>query len=96
MSLIHRAPCQHCPSAHHPPDPELLDCRAYPKEIRVAHHLFVCAWRPTKVCKGLCDFLGVTEADVRRQANEHPESPTGQMVERMQKRARETQKGTVQ
>lgn len=60
---IHQAPCVHCPSAHHPPDPESLDIAALPKEDRI-RHVFRCAWRHDALCKGACDQLGVTEADL--------------------------------
>jgi hypothetical protein len=59
---IHAEPCEHCPSAHHPPDPEALDMRAWPRHLQVAA-AFPCAWRPTKLCKGYCDSIGMTDAD---------------------------------
>ncbi len=61
--LIHMAPCKDCPSAHHAPDPEALDYLTYPRAVQV-ESCFPCAWRPQKLCKGYCDFLGVTEAEL--------------------------------
>lgn len=88
-NLIHLAPCKRCPSAHYPPDPEAEDWKAAPKQYRLSDGLFVCAWRPSKVCKGLCDFLELTEEDVAKQAMEHSDSATGQMVARMNKHLKE-------
>jgi hypothetical protein len=60
---IHAEPCKHCPSAHYPPSPEALDMRAWPRHLQVAA-AFPCGWRPTKLCKGYCDSIGMTEADL--------------------------------
>jgi hypothetical protein len=61
---IHTSPCKHCPSAHSEPDPECLDIKeSYPREAQ-RDTLFRCAWRPEKLCKGYCDFLGFMEADL--------------------------------
>jgi hypothetical protein len=60
---IHRNPCKHCPSAHYPPDPEALDTLDYPRDLQIKS-VFPCAWRPQKMCKGVCDFLSVTEEDL--------------------------------
>lgn len=65
---IHKAPCKHCPSAHaervgeH--DPESQDYKAAPRAIQL-ESCFPCGWRPEKLCKGYCDYLGVTEGDLR-------------------------------
>lgn len=62
---IHKAPCKHCPSAHYPPDPESTDIKeTWPREDQL-QSVFPCAWRPEKQCKGYCDFLGVTEEDLK-------------------------------
>jgi hypothetical protein len=29
--------------------------------------VFSCAWRPGALCKGYCDFLGITEADLTHE-----------------------------
>lgn len=64
---IYREACSHCPSAHYPPDPEAQDIAALPKEERI-RYVFRCAWRGMALCKGVCDELGVTEADL-----DHPD-----------------------
>lgn len=64
---IYAVACSHCPSAHYPPDPEAQGIAALPKEERI-RHVFRCAWRGAALCKGVCDELGVTEADL-----DHPD-----------------------
>lgn len=60
---IHAAPCEHCPSAHYPPDPEALEILTYTKRVQLAY-AFPCAWRRSALCRGYCDRAGITEADV--------------------------------
>lgn len=60
---IHKQPCPKCPSAHYPPDPESLDVQTWPRAAQ-RDALFPCGWRPDKLCKGQCDELGFTEADL--------------------------------
>ena len=62
---IWRRPCGHCPSAHYPPDPESEDIARFYKEGKITawDATFVCAWRPGKLCRGVCDNVGVTEKD---------------------------------
>ncbi len=68
VTEIHEAPCKHCPSAHYPPDEECIDIKDnWPPEAQL-DTLFVCAWRTDKLCKGYCDYLGFTEADVKKAA----------------------------
>lgn len=69
MNRIHDMPCDHCPSAHFPSDPECLDILnfAHTERVKLA---FPCAWRPEKLCKGNCDFMGVSEHDIRRLCGE--------------------------
>lgn len=55
---IHARPCKHCPSAHHPPDPEALDLEALPFELRI-RHVFACGWNGSALCRGVCDRMGV-------------------------------------
>jgi hypothetical protein len=61
---IHTHACKHCPSAHYPPDEESLDYKGAPRQIQL-EAVFRCAWRPDKACKGLCDFLEVSEQDLK-------------------------------
>lgn len=61
---IHRHPCARCPSAHYPPDPQALDYLTAPREVQLREGIFPCAWRPEKLCKGVCDRLGVREEDL--------------------------------
>lgn len=63
-NTIHAAPCKRCPSAHHPPDPEALAYQSAPRELQLSEGIFACAWRPNKLCKGVCDSLNVKEADL--------------------------------
>jgi len=61
---VHDAPCGPCPSAHYPPDPESEDIRlnwSRPDQLAV---LFVCAWRPTALCRGQYDDLAVTREEL--------------------------------
>lgn len=62
---MHEHPCAKCPSAHWGPDPEAEEIKTYPHEERVMS-VFRCAWRPTLYCKGVCDEMGVTNADLER------------------------------
>ena len=55
--------CQHCPSAHHPPDPECLDILAQPKEIKL-ETAFPCGWDSHYYCRGYCLRMGITNADL--------------------------------
>jgi hypothetical protein len=64
---IYAVACSRCPSAHYPPDPEAQDIAKLPKEERI-RHVFVCGWRRGALCKGVCDELGVTDADL-----DHPD-----------------------
>lgn len=56
---IHKVCCKQCPSDHNTKngiiDPEDEEYRGAPKEYLAKEILFVCAWRPSKLCKGLCD-----------------------------------------
>lgn len=62
---IHKHPCKHCPSMRGS-DPEADEIKTYPKEIIVNEFLFVCAWRQSKLCKGNCDAMGITQEDINR------------------------------
>ncbi len=56
---IWESPCEKCPSAHGPGDPESEDilewCRS--GEVSFEEATFPCAWRPNKLCKGICDIV---------------------------------------
>lgn len=63
--VIHKDPCEHCPSApHREQDPEAQDMGTAPRDQQLAF-VFPCGWRPNKLCKGLCDRLNVTEKDLK-------------------------------
>lgn len=60
--VIHKVHCQHCPSANSPADPEAQDIKDHvSKEHFIKEYAFVCAWRPSKLCKGVCDFMEVDQ-----------------------------------
>lgn len=64
---IHLAYCKHCPSAPGlPSDPEAEELAASDYETRKLA-AFPCAWRPEKLCKGICEELRITEADFLHQ-----------------------------
>ena len=60
----HSAPCSHCPSAHHPMDPEAADILTLPHAARV-ETAFPCGWAPKRYCKGYCDQMGISDEDLR-------------------------------
>lgn len=53
---VHDESCEHCPSAHYPPDPCTLDFMELSKEDRM-QSVFACAWRPEKLCRGYYDLM---------------------------------------
>ena len=59
-------PCKHCPSANFPPDPESLHIKELYEAGKMSAFdaIFLCAWRPAKLCKGACDRLGITEEEL--------------------------------
>lgn len=61
---IHTSPCVNCPSAHFPPDPECVDIKEHCDRATQLDSVFTCAWREGKLCKGYCDYLNITEADL--------------------------------
>ncbi len=61
--VMNARPCKQCPSAHHEPDPEALDLQALPFDERVKH-VFACAWNRVALCRGVCDRMGVGQADL--------------------------------
>lgn len=60
---IHKHCCKMCPSEQDKIrgrlDPESEDIKTLPKEIIAKDHLFVCYARNSKLCKGLCDNMGI-------------------------------------
>ena len=62
---IHKACCKECPSNNNVKqgiiDPESAEIKTYPKELIIKEFLFVCAWRPNKLCKGLCDYYNINQ-----------------------------------
>lgn len=65
---IHASPCAHCPSAwlarDSREDEESKDIKKSCSRAERVASAFPCAWRPGKLCKGYCDYLDVTEADL--------------------------------
>lgn len=59
--VIHKSCCKRCPSQNGDTDPESEDIKQYPKELIAKEFLFVCAWRRNKLCKGLCDNMGIDQ-----------------------------------
>lgn len=63
---IHKGCCKNCPSdidnKKGIEDPESRDIKEnYSKEQIAREMLFVCAWRNSKLCKGLCDYMGIDQ-----------------------------------
>lgn len=57
---IHKVHCNGCPSSFGM-DEESEDISKYPKELIAKEFLFVCYQRQSKLCKGLCDNMGIDE-----------------------------------
>lgn len=62
---IHASPCKNCPSAHFPPDAECVEIKECHDRASQVESAFPCAWRPEKLCKGYCDYLNITEGDLK-------------------------------
>lgn len=66
---IHKGCCKYCPSNNNAKagiiDPECEDIKTLPKEVIAKEYLFVCAWRPNKLCKGICDYLEIDEEFIK-------------------------------
>lgn len=71
---IHKGCCKHCPSNRCAKngiiDPESDEIKTFPKELIVKEYLFVCAWRPNKLCKGNCNAMGIDETFIKQVYNE--------------------------
>lgn len=63
--IIHKGCCKYCPSninnLNAIIDPESAEIKTYRKETIAKEYLFVCAWRPDKLCKGNCDEMGIDQ-----------------------------------
>lgn len=64
--MRHKVACKNCPSAHFPPDPEVLDIQKWPHPERVKT-AFPCGWNGKRYCKGYCDQMGISDADLSRE-----------------------------
>lgn len=63
VTSVHKEYCDHCPShPRFPLDPESEDIAKLPDGIR-QQHVFVCAWRTDKLCKGVCEQLGYVDPE---------------------------------
>jgi len=62
-TAVHEKPCPRCPSAHYPPDPESEEIIRWVKagKMPASEAVFSCAWRPEKLCRGVCDNVGYSE-----------------------------------
>lgn len=59
--VIHKGCCKRCPSAQGE-DPEVKDIKEHCSKEHIAKEfLFVCAWRPSKLCKGYCDYNDIDQ-----------------------------------
>lgn len=67
---IHKGYCKWCPTNNGRktgvPDPETEDLKRLPKDILAKEYAFVCAWRPDKLCKGICDEFGIDEQFIKQ------------------------------
>lgn len=61
---MHTHPCVHCPSVQGH-DPESADIATWSHADRV-ETAFPCGWRPNKYCKGYCDQMGISNADLEK------------------------------
>ncbi len=57
---IHKTACKNCPSVKGT-DPENEDFKLLPKQVVAEKFLFVCGWRNSRLCKGLCDSHGIDQ-----------------------------------
>lgn len=58
---IHKVCCKNCPSSKSYKDPETESYKSLPKEVLAKEYVFVCAWRNSKLCKGICDEYNIDE-----------------------------------
>lgn len=66
---VHKDNCDHCPSKYGQDngivDFETEDYKGCPKDFLMKEVVFVCAWRPNKLCKGICDEFGINQGDFK-------------------------------
>ncbi len=60
---IHKVSCKNCPSVVGPIDPEAEQVKTYSRQEQI-NTTFLCGWRGSKLCKGYCDDLNITESDL--------------------------------
>lgn len=62
---IHKQCCKKCPTENiyknGGQDCEIEDLRGLSKEVLAKEIVFVCAWRNSKLCKGICYQYGITQ-----------------------------------
>lgn len=63
--FIHQECCKNCPSNNDLKasvfDPETEDFKKCSKEFLAKEVIFVCAWRPSKLCKGICNIYNIDQ-----------------------------------
>ncbi len=71
MKEIHHHPCPKCPSEHYPPDPEAHDLMTAVVQGKIAEKdfLFLCAWRPDRICRGLWNRLQEYKIKIPEEIN---------------------------
>ena len=63
---VHKECCKNCPSKDGQTDPEVeWEIANVPKE-QLVYHAFPCAWRASKLCKGICDNYGIDEEFIKK------------------------------
>ena len=74
VTEVHKNYCAKCPSNRNvfpEPDPESKDIASLPDGEKQMH-VFPCAWRPNKLCKGVCEELDYNEAIHGQRLKERP------------------------
>lgn len=46
-------------------DPITEDLQRAPLDVRRDEGVFPCGWRPQRMCRGICERLGITEEHLR-------------------------------
>jgi len=63
--VIHKVACDGCPSEQDKKlgilDPESEEIKTFDKELIAKEFLFVCYKRNSRLCKGLCDNMGIDQ-----------------------------------
>jgi hypothetical protein len=64
---IHKVSCLNCPSVVNDKlniiDPEMEDIKSYSRGDQIKS-VFLCGWRGSKLCKGYCDVLNISQNDL--------------------------------